>query len=91
MRHNRCVIMIDFLFGREFLLIMNQRQQSLIYQLIETNNYITIKKLAEHFHVSERTVHSDLNVIETWFRDKQLPLMIERKKGTGILLNGLPH
>ncbi len=70
---------------------MNQRQQSLIYQLIETNNYITIKKLAEHFHVSERTVHSDLNVIETWFRDKQLPLMIERKKGTGILLNGLPH
>ncbi|WP_275399976.1 PTS sugar transporter subunit IIA [Enterococcus faecium] len=70
---------------------MNQRQQSLIYQLIEMNNYITIKKLAEHFHVSERTVHSDLNVIETWFRDKQLPLMIERKKGTGILLNGLPH
>ena len=40
----------------------------------------------------KRTVHSDLNVIETWFRDKQLPLMIERKKeGTGILLNGLPH
>ncbi|MCS5464415.1 HTH domain-containing protein [Enterococcus lactis] len=30
--------------------------------------------------MSERTVHSDLNVIETWFRDKQLPLMIERKK-----------
>ena len=56
---------------------------SAINQLIETNNYITIKKLAEHFHVSERTVHSDLNVIETWFRDKQLPLMIERKRGQG--------
>lgn len=70
---------------------MNQRQQSLIYQLSENNNYITTKKLAEHFHVSERTIHSDLNTIETWLRDKHLPLMFERKKGTGILLNGLPH
>ncbi|HBA0673585.1 TPA: HTH domain-containing protein, partial [Enterococcus faecium] len=56
---------------------MNQRQQSLIYQLSENNNYITTKKLAEHFHVSERTIHSDLNTIETWLRDKHLPLMFE--------------
>lgn len=40
--------------------------------------------------MSERTIHSDLNTIETWLRDKHLPLMFERK-GTGILLNGLPH
>lgn len=59
---------------------MNQRQQSLIYQLSENNNYITTKKLAEHFHVSERTIHSDLNTIETWLRDKHLPLMFERKR-----------
>lgn len=28
---------------------------------------------------------ADLNTIETWLRDKHLPLMFERKKGTGIL------
>jgi len=70
---------------------MNQRQQSLAYQLIENNNYVTIKKLAEQFHVSERTIHSDLNTIEAWLMTKQLSLKIERKKGIGILINGLPH
>ncbi|MDT2755447.1 BglG family transcription antiterminator [Enterococcus pseudoavium] len=70
---------------------MNHRQKSLSYQLIEKANYITTKELAELFHVSERTIHSDLNKIELWIKEKQLPLTIERKKGTGILLTGLPH
>lgn len=30
--------------------------------------------------MSERTIHSDLNTIETWLRDKHLPLMFERKR-----------
>ncbi|MBO0482570.1 BglG family transcription antiterminator [Candidatus Enterococcus courvalinii] len=70
---------------------MNQRQQSLIYQLIKSNSYLTTKELATCFQVSERTIHSDLNKIEDWLNAHQLPLIIERKKGTGILLVGLPH
>lgn len=70
---------------------MNQRQRSLSYQLIEQSNYLTTKELAELFQVSERTIHSDLNKIEAWIKEQQLPLRVERKKGTGILLTGLPH
>lgn len=70
---------------------MNPRQKSLIYQLLENNNYITTKALADSFNVSERTIHSDLNKIEAFLTTMQLPLTIQRKKGTGILLSGLPH
>lgn len=59
---------------------MNQRQKSLIYQLIESNSYITTKALADSFNVSERTIHSDLNKIEAFLTETQLPLAIQRKK-----------
>ncbi|WP_122646320.1 BglG family transcription antiterminator [Enterococcus mediterraneensis] len=70
---------------------MNQRQKSLIYKIAESDTYQTTKELADYLQVSERTIHNDLNVIEEYIKNSNLPLTIERKKGTGIFLKGLPH
>lgn len=70
---------------------MNTRQKALINYLIKKTHYITTKSLATEFAVSERTVTKDLNTITDYLIAEQLPLQMDRKKGTGIWLKGQPH
>lgn len=67
---------------------MNERHQRLLILLLETDTYKTTQQLAQELSASERTIRNDLNVIETVVEKEQLKL--ERKKGTGVRLIGLP-
>lgn len=69
---------------------MNSQQKNIVLQLIDCDTYLTTKELADHHQVSERTIHSDLNQLVDFLAEKKLPLVLNRKKGIGILLSGLP-
>lgn len=57
------------------------------YQLLlEKDEYIEIKDIAEKFQVSSRTIYNYLNHLESMLEGRGL--LIERKSGKGILLKG---
>lgn len=82
---------VDFRGKRRKLLSMNTRQTALIKHLVKSARYVTTKSLAMQFEVSERTLTKDLNLLEAYLLSEQLPLELDRKKGTGIWLKGLAH
>ena len=53
--------------------------------LIQSIDYIKIDEIAKLLHVSQRTIHNDLTVIENYL-DKN-DVSIKKKPGTGIILN----
>ena len=67
---------------------MNNRQQALLLALLEQMTYQTTKALAESFSVSERTLQTDLNRIEEYLAAQPLQVQLERKKGTGVRIEG---
>lgn len=64
---------------------------TLIHELIMEEGYTITKSLAERLKVSERTLYNDLEIVEDYLISNGYPLNLDRKKGTGIRLNGLPH
>ena len=64
---------------------------TLIHELIMEEGYTITKSLAEKLKVSERTLYNDLEIVEDYLISNNYPLKLDRKKGTGIRLNGLPH
>lgn len=69
---------------------MNSRQQALALKLLKQTHYETTKDLAQQLAVSERTLRSDLNVLEEYLVHESLVLKLDRKKGIGIKLEGSP-
>lgn len=67
---------------------MNTRQKALINYLVKQTHYTITKVLAAEFEVSERTLTKDLNTITDYLIAEQIPLILDRKKGTGIWLKG---
>lgn len=55
--------------------------------LLENDDFVEIKDIAEMFQVSSRTIYNYLNYLEQ-ILDNNNNLKIERKSGKGILLNG---
>lgn len=70
---------------------MNRRQQEVALSLLKQPNYQTTKALAKEFFVSERTLQSDLNRLEEYLVDEQIKLKLERKKGTGVIIEGTDY
>lgn len=64
--------------------MLSNRQIQFIKYLEKTEGYITIKKLASIFDVSERTVRNDLDAIERFLQNKSIHL--ERIPRVGIRL-----
>lgn len=65
---------------------MNKRQQQLLIALIQAPSFKTIKAYAQELQSSPRTLQSDLLALDHYLNDKALK--VERKKGTGIWLQG---
>lgn len=65
---------------------ISSREKMIIEKLLEKNQKITIKKLAEEIDVSPRTIHRDLSGIESYLATHQLELA--RKTGAGIQIIG---
>src|SRR5574337_125219 len=82
---------VDFRGKRRKLLSMNTRQTALISFLVKEAHYVTTKTLATKFEVSERTLAKDLNLLANFLVSEHMPLVLERKKGTGIWLKGSEH
>lgn len=66
---------------------LTQRQSHLMFMLMKQLGYKTIKGYAEALNCSERTIHSDLRIIESFLVDKGYEL--EKRPGIGIRANKL--
>lgn len=60
---------------------LSKREIQILLKLIELENSITTKELAELFSVSIRTIKYDLDNIRDWLKSKQITLHSQRSKG----------
>ena len=72
--------------GYELILTPKQRQQILIFTLIQEDQPVIAKKLELTLGISRSTLFSDLDRAAEWLRDYGIELI--RKPGFGIQLNG---
>lgn len=61
---------------------LNNRQSNLIQLLTKSNDFITVKELADELNVSVRTIHNDINTIVT----NESSIRIIKKSGVGVKL-----
>lgn len=66
-------------------MILTTRSKKIILLLLEEDNYIEIRYIAESVNVSSRTVLRELNTIENWLNNNGI--LLEKKKGTGIRIS----
>lgn len=64
-----------------------KREMKIIKLLSERKSFLSIHELAEYFHVSERTIRSDLEFVEEQLKAYGLMLQRERKKGVAIFVD----
>lgn len=62
----------------------NERSGKLLSILLENEDPLTTKKLAEELDVSARTIRSDLKKLENWLEERGIELI--RKRGVGVWL-----
>ncbi len=72
--------------GYELILTPKQRQQILIYTLLQENQPVIAKKLELTLGISRSTLFSDLDHASEWLEDYDIQLI--RKPGFGIQLKG---
>ncbi|MFD3157866.1 BglG family transcription antiterminator [Haloimpatiens sp. FM7330] len=63
---------------------LSKRQENIVTTLLELNEYITIKQLAEKFSVSSRTIRYDLDKIKVWLEENEVKLIKKTNKGVKI-------
>lgn len=68
--------------------IMNKRQEGILTYLIGNLEFRSIKLVADHFAVSEKTIRRDLIALEDFFLESDAK--IEFKRGLGIRLMATP-
>jgi len=54
------------------MVTLTYRQRNIIAYLAQNSGYLTIKNMAGHFDVSERTIRYDLDVIENYLKENKL-------------------
>ncbi|WP_330949225.1 BglG family transcription antiterminator [Virgibacillus sp. MG-45] len=61
---------------------MDRRSMAVLNQLVQSDSYITIQELAAKFNVSRRTIYNDLEKINDWLKEIDLPGVRQiREKG----------
>lgn len=63
---------------------ITKRQKDIILYLLDSNGFVTVKNLSEHFNVSQRTFRYELDTIEYFLKSYEIE--IERKPHYGIKL-----
>ena len=64
--------------------MISSRQQRLLKQLIEADDYIALQQISELYNISDRTVRHDLMNLEDWLRKHGV--MLERHRVKGVKL-----
>lgn len=67
---------------------MNQRQKKILSLLCSSTEFQTVQNIATTFSISTRTVQTDLKVIEECMENSKYQLLMDRKKGLGIRIDG---
>lgn len=62
---------------------LSKRQIKIILALLDLENAITTKELAEQFQMSIRTIKYDLDAIKTWFTKKTVYCVHSETKESG--------
>jgi len=67
---------------------ISSRTKNIIKILLESDDYIVTEKIAQKLEVSSRTILRELKKVEKWLQKNNF--ILEKKKGTGILLDADP-
>ncbi|WP_086350004.1 BglG family transcription antiterminator [Candidatus Enterococcus clewellii] len=65
---------------------LSKREINILLMLLDLENSITTKELAEAFSVSVRTIKYDLDNVRTWFQERNITLQARRNKGVWLEL-----
>lgn len=60
---------------------LSKREIKILLLLLDLENSVTTKELAETFHVSVRTIKYDLENVRDWFKEQNVVLQTRRNKG----------
>ena len=69
--------------------MISSRQQRILKQLIESDDYVSYKHLSEAYKISDRTVRHDLLNLEDWLR--QHGVLLDRHRAKGVKLRHEPE
>lgn len=64
---------------------LTQRHYAAATFLVNQMRPVTVKEMSRHFHISERTMRYDLDVLEDWFREQGVTL--NRKSRVGVYID----
>lgn len=65
---------------------LTKRQEAILYYIIESKDKISIKKIASEYQMSERTIHYDIDYINSWL--KQKGGVVKSSKAQGLHFQG---
>ncbi|MBL1223547.1 BglG family transcription antiterminator [Enterococcus sp. BWR-S5] len=65
---------------------LSKREINILLMLLDLENSITTKELAETFSVSVRTIKYDLDNVRAWFQERNISLQARRNKGVWLEL-----
>ncbi|OMF28063.1 hypothetical protein BK133_18770 [Paenibacillus sp. FSL H8-0548] len=69
--------------------MITSRQQRILKQLMEADDYISFHQLIDQYGISDRTVRHDLLQLEDWLRSHDV--VLERHRTNGVRLNHAPE
>lgn len=68
--------------------MLSSRQKKIISYILDNKEFVTIKKLSDHFHLSERSIQYDLENIE--YFAEQFGVNVVRNKNLGVKIKTKP-
>lgn len=67
---------------REVIIIfLNDRRKQLLFELLNKNQCMEIDKISKKYGVSERTTRYDIEAIEGFLKEHNLPLLVKKRDG----------
>lgn len=61
--------------------MLTSRTKEIIVQILEADDYITIRKIADSIKVSSRTVLRELDAVEAWFLQQKVTFRKKKVEG----------
>jgi len=62
-------------------MLLNERRCSVLLDILENEGWVRIRDLAQRFHVSDRTIRYDLDVVDDFLHFNNLSLLIRKQNG----------
>lgn len=62
-------------------ILLNERRNNVLLEILQNRGWIRIEELARHFHVSSRTIRYDLDAVDEFLHSNNLPRLVRKQKG----------